>query len=119
MGIGVVTSPFGGVILIAIGDSISKAGTIIQISVDLSEQNYDAAIIKTISSTAPGLLSKPLRNLISKHFGKVASEAFEKNDFIELEMHLKGNQIIQSKVNVLEYSTGKAIESNINKNEEE
>src|SRR5690554_4438997 len=59
MGIGIVTSPFGGVALIAIGGSISKAGMIIQVSVDLSEQNYDAAIIKAISSEAPSLLSKP------------------------------------------------------------
>lgn len=71
-------------------------------------------MIKGVSSFAPGVISKPLRIVVIKHFNKQVRKTLKNGDKVEGRIHLQGKKIMNSKINILDKGTGAIIENTLN-----
>src|SRR5690606_578345 len=89
-------------------------GTAIQMLVDFEEGDTKSGMIKGVSIIAPTVLSLPLKKAIGKYFSKMAEEAIQKGDKKWLKSLEQGEKVIDAKISIFEFSSGKVIQDRLN-----
>jgi RHS repeat-associated protein len=99
---GAVTAPFGGAILVTVGETISLAGSGINTYIDLQEENYSSVGITIASKAIPFVGGKMLDNIVGNGLDNILKESSKKS----AEQLTK---VVEGQTKILEFSTEKAI----------
>ena len=100
--LGVVTAPFGGLVISEIGEAISLTGTGINSYIDFQEKKYNSIKINIASKAIPLVGGKMLNKFVKKSLNKLVESSTTKSA-------KQLNQVVEGQTKVIESASEKSI----------